>query len=493
MKQFSKWSLLLIVLVELASYAGFFYPAFGNIVFIIAVIAAGVATFKKLEYGLYIMIGDLLLGSKSGALLGFMSGDFFLSFRMAFFVIFLSAWLLVLWRERRWPRFFSDRLIWAYGALGLVFILGIIRGTMLANGAANIFFDANAWLYFLLIFPVYETLNSVDTMNRVFKLISLGIMWLLVKSLLVLYFFSHSIIGPREDLYHWLMETATGQVALVAGRFYRVFLQSQMWAMAGVLVVGTGLLLRRARPRSFRAWAMFTGSLMLVLLSFSRSLWLGVVVALLVLGIVMVIMRWARVRDVVAGGLITMVLLAASWGAMQGVVDFPWPTVGADGGKAWLDRVSGLFGQAGGSTRLNQLAPLRAAISEHPIAGWGFGKELTYTTTDPKNILETVNAQFTTYAFEWGWLDWWLKTGLVGLLAYAVLIGILAWRLWHRACRAETPELRAWWLGWFGVLVALVTIHATTPYLNHPLGIGIIIIVTSISNKYLLVSRSEYL
>ena len=55
--------------------------------------------------------------------------------------------------------------------------------------------------------------------------------------------------------------------------------------------------------------------------------------------------------------------------------------------------------------------------------GRGFGATVTYQTRDPRILADNGSGEYTTYAFEWGWLDIWLKLGIFGLAAYFLLIG----------------------------------------------------------------------
>jgi O-antigen ligase len=103
---------------------------------------------------------------------------------------------------------------------------------------------------------------------------------------------------------------------------------------------------------------------------------------------------------------------------------------------------------------------------DSPIFGQGFGKTVTYETEDPR-LVQAGNSQYTTYAFEWGYLDFLLKLGIFGLLAYLwLLYSILIYQFKKRGIQAGLG------LG----LLFLIIAHFFTPYLNHPLGIIYVII-----------------
>lgn len=109
-------------------------------------------------------------------------------------------------------------------------------------------------------------------------------------------------------------------------------------------------------------------------------------------------------------------------------------------------------------------------IAEHPFAGSGFGATVTYLSADPRVVAQT-GGLYTTYAFEWGWMDLWIKFGVFGVLAFLFLL----WRVGRRVSRSPLPE----WirLTMLASLVALSATHFFTPYLNHPLGLFALIVL----------------
>ena len=83
---------LFFLLAEITSYAGYFFPALNLTGFFVIVGAALALSMRRLEYGLYFVLADLILGGKSGALFSFEYGGFFLSIRMALFIVVVGVW-----------------------------------------------------------------------------------------------------------------------------------------------------------------------------------------------------------------------------------------------------------------------------------------------------------------------------------------------------------------------------------------------------------------
>ncbi len=122
-----------------------------------------------------------------------------------------------------------------------------------------------------------------------------------------------------------------------------------------------------------------------------------------------------------------------------------------------------------------QLLPvLWNKIKEHPILGSGFGATVTYQSFDPR-VVSTTGGQYTTYAFEWGWLDHWIKFGIVGI----PLMLFLLWSIGRRVWKSNQPV----WIRVSAIasIISLGAIHIFTPYLNHPLGIFALILAESLT------------
>jgi uncharacterized membrane protein len=88
---------------------------------------------------------------------------------------------------------------------------------------------------------------------------------------------------------------------------------------------------------------------------------------------------------------------------------------------------------------------------------------------------------YTTFSFEWGYLDLWLKLGALGVVIYAFFLwsiakqGRRAWKVMGQSTERQLIVMGTALSG-----ISLLIVHATTPYLNHPLGIGWIMLSAAI-------------
>lgn len=467
---------LVFILAELASYAGYFFPWLNTVGFFVIVGTALVLLLRRLEYGPYFVLADLILGGKSGALFSFEYGEFFLSLRMGLFLVVMAVWIGKMIGDRTYRSdrsYRSNPILKWWGVFGLAVGWGIAVGLVRGNNFGDLFLDANGYLYGVMVLPfLWTTKYEFDTNIRKLGIVFFAATTLLaLKTLFAVYWFTHAgnnfIAGNLVPFYQWIRDTGVGEITWLEGNFARVFFQSQVFNIAAFFVLlasakdpSTSLGMTRLKRYTFLAL-----NAAVILVSFSRSFWVGVTVGLAAFVIspigpispVRLLGQIGRIGKPVLGSVILAVLLILA------VARFPFPPPSpADFGAAARER---LAAEAAATSRWNLLPAMWRAIREHPVLGSGFGRTVTYISNDPRIREVSPTGEYTTYAFEWGWLDIWLKMGALGLIGPAGLIFAFARRL------------RRTYLAGFAVLAVLASIHIFTPYLNHPLGLGMLILL----------------
>ena len=178
-------------------------------------------------------------------------------------------------------------------------------------------------------------------------------------------------------------------------------------------------------------------------------------------------------------------IFLASIGLTLGVASFPVPK-GSAGADLLRERAGKFAGEAAVSSRWSQIRPLLWAISEHPVIGSGFGTSVTYESQDPRVLKNYPDGKYTTTAFELGWLEIWLKLGLVGVIAYLYLLYRILRIGYESIKQIPSGKIKKYALAGLCVgLIAVALTHGASPYLNHPLGIGIVIVCASlVERKY---------
>jgi len=485
-----------ILLAELVSLSGFLLPEINALAFFAIIALTLVAAMVSLELGLLILFTELFIGSK-GQLFFFEAGGVLVSIRIALWLVIMSVWaakFLNLYfkkeiNKRKIKKLLDNNKLFSYFLIFLFFIAwGIICGFINNNSFNNIFFDANGWLYFLLIFPVF-TLPLVepkfnykkfrDNLSAIFMA---SIIWLSLKTLILLYFFSHNLLGVVEPLYRWVRVSGVGEITNMVSGFPRIFFQSHIFVLIGLFFVLTESLKTKINFKEKKVyWIIGLLSLLLAttIISFSRSNWLGLSVGFLFSYFLIFLFTKAKWKNLLRTTLIIFASTALSLILIAGIIKFPIPTPGTGFSASFIqERATSLSGEAGVSSRWSLLPELLNEIKKAPILGAGFGATVSYKTSDPRVLEQNPGGQYTTYAFEWGFLDIWLKLGLLGLSAYAsliIMIFVIAWD------KIKKQDITVW--GLLLGLIAISTVSFFSPYLNHPLGIGYVILVAFLINN----------
>ncbi len=469
-------TVLFLILIELISLLSYLAPITQKIIFFAVLIIALIVSLIKLEYGLYLVLAELFVGGH-GYLFSIDINGVTVSIRMALFLVVLAVWLGK--RIRNYEsgiRVSKESIIHnsyfliPYLLLFLFITTGIING-LLNNSLTNVFFDANAWIYFALIPVFWDILKEQKIVGNIFQILTGATTYLALKTIGVLVLFSHDVTGIGGLFYKWLRDTGVGEVTYMSGSLFRVFFQSQLYVLIGFFIVLT-LVLANFNSRDWKKNLIPLTYLYLatltIIISQSRSYWVGALAALLII----LIFTWINLKQPfkkTAGliGLLTIMIVSQIF-----VIQLIANNLS---GNLVSDRFKNLKTEAAGISRLNQLEPLTYNIFQQLIFGYGFGQELTYVSNDPRVIQTHPGGIYTTYAFEWGYLDIMLKLGGLGLAVYLFLI----YRIYRFGLTNVTPLK----VGLLAALTAVLITNIFSPYLNHPLGIGYIMLVTAILNS----------
>lgn len=475
------WILVGVYLVnELLSFVGYSQAAVGRGAFVALTIAAAVLTWRSLDHGLLLLFAELFVGGK-GYLYSFDTGGLTISIRHALFAVVALLWLLRYVRRGDWRLPWPPVLKRWLLALAVVIALGVVIGWWRGYSLRDVFFDANAFLFYLLVMVIASPrLNWRQFISKLLAVVAAAAVVLGLKSLLTLGLFVHWRISGLETFYQWIRDTGVGEIAPIFGGTYRVFFQSQVYGLLALSLLVPWLLPRLRPDGRWPRWLLVPVTLALtaVMISLSRSFWLGGSIAVVAAAAVgWWRYRWsARTWARIAG--VSFAIFFVAYTLNSWALNFPYPYAlpGLPGrGDAIRERLTTIGGEAAVSSRQAQFKALLPAIKERPLFGSGFGTTLTYQSRDPRQTQSANRGIYTTYAFELAYLDFALKVGLVGLLIY---LGLLLTILKHL-----TREFNPLTFGLAVGLVALMSVHLTTPYLNHPLGIGFVLLALTAAGR----------
>lgn len=489
------------LLLELLSWIGYNAPMWSGMLFFAVTLAVAVLAWFRPGLGVLAVLGELFVGSQGGYMLALGPANVdgaILSLRMGLFLAVFCVWLartLMLLRRRQIPGWLTAmremKLLWPYVALLAVFAFGALRGFAAGNGFGNIFFDANGYAFFALFPAFMEGLADMRARRLMWFVLAAAVTVSVAKALAVMYFFSHRLYYIAANMYLWVRDTRVGEVTLTVADFHRVFFQSHLYVLAALFAV----FMFAAGAKSVRKatfWVPFgllVWGIIAMVLGLSRSYWFGGFVALLAM---VVLLLWSKAGKGLWGrmAIVGPVSLVLAVGIIAGIYAFPYPTKTGD--MSLMSMLSGrafsLAGEAAANSRWTLLRELWPVGFEHPILGSGLGTTVTYRTEDPRLLAEDPSGEYTTFAFEWGYHDLWVKFGVVGLIIYAWLIAVIltpyfvSLKMWKGAEGAKRADA----LVLIGIICGMVAMLATnvfSPYLNHPLGIGLLMTVAALGYK----------
>ncbi|MFA4845870.1 MAG: O-antigen ligase family protein, partial [Patescibacteria group bacterium] len=251
---------------------------------------------------------------------------------------------------------------------------------------------------------------------------------------------------------------------------YRVFIQSQVFTIIfGFVLMSFSIFTRDRRG------LLPLGSLIVttVILALSRSFWFGLVLAVAFLLFLLFKQQRPTFKQMTrfTGSSASCFFLSVMIIVL--IVLFPFPRqdlTGYDLALALRERATNTNDVAIRS-RWKLLTPMANSILESPLTGQGFASTVTFVTDDPRAREIHPDGTWTTSSMEWGWLELWIKMGILGPMAFLYAAYEILKRLWAYRWTDQA------WLG-FGLMAGLVFIFAThffSPYLNHPIGLGFLL------------------
>jgi O-antigen ligase len=455
------WFLPVIAVLHLVSFAAMTWPLANTLGFVIIAGLALVLAIIDLRLAILLLFLELLVGSK-GYLFSLPVVNFDLSIRIALWSIIMSVWAIKFLGDfkKNWQDL--KNVLWSrsgkyFLALLLACAVSVVIG-LVNNKVDNLFFDANNWIFLLLALPLWTSFKTKADLDLLLKTFVIGVTWLASETLILAYIFSHDLGVLPLQVYAWLRRTGLAEITWTPNGFWRIFLQSQLYLVPAF--VGLQMLAGQEKLRSKKALiviAQATLVLAALFFSLSRSLWLGLAAALLMMAS-LALPKWSQI-----GRQLTIFVITAL--TTSGLVMLV--LTGLGGGRALFDRAN-IMTEAAAYSRWNLLPVITQKIMTSPVFGRGFGATVTYQSADPRVLEKDPSGAYETYAFEWGWLDLWLKLGLWGMMIY------LAWLVCMIRDLLKLKKMEATWLA--VSLIALMAVHFFTPYLNHPLGLIIVII-----------------
>lgn len=471
-----QWTIALLAIVTIWSWFGNLWPWLNFLGFVAIICLAIYLAYRDLGQAILLLVLELIIGSK-GYLFSLSLGDFNISIRMGLWAVVMLTWfvgIIINWKQTRQELLdlFHNKYLKYFLGFGFFVIIGLIVAIWNKNLPSNIFHDANNWVFFLVALPIWMNFKTKEDLQALAITAKRAVIWMLVMTLVLAYVFSHDFGDLRLLLYAWLRDSGLAEITPSPNGFWRIFMQSQWYLVPGILWLV--IIFKKIDFKKDSLKLLMQLSLLITAMVFglSRSLWLGLAVGILLLGISQ-LTNWRQLLTWVQLGVLSLALaLTMVWT----VVNLPLLSLGNINSLATMTDRLNVSSEEAVSSRWNLLPPLMEEIKLNPLLGQGFGATVVYQSLDPRIVSQT-GGRYETYALEWGWLDLWLKVGLGGVL---VMLGFLLVLI------KDLLSLKTEIGHWLALsLIALVVVHAFTPYINHPLGLLTIILAALYSIRAL--------
>jgi O-antigen ligase len=474
----------LIFLVELLSFLAYFLPALQSYLIALIFIILIPLSVYYLEIGVLVALSELVIGSKGHLL----SANFFglqLSLRLVIWLALMIATLVIILKDEGLKAYVNRFKSYPFYKLFLIFVVFIVIGGVNAYLSGNqpnlIFNDINAWFYLAWLLPlslVYFPKIEKDKLIKLAKIFSIAILWLSLKTLILLFFFSHnSAIVP--DLYLWVRRSGVGEITAMGGGWYRIFIQSQVYIIIAFFLTLFIFLKHsfKSHGEKLKYLGVLAVLMSIIIISMSRSFWLALVCSGLLAAMFFWRFKW---RLYLKAGIYTLFSIITALILIFIIIKFPYPAHRESVSmNALSERLEFKEDEAALASRWALLPALWKGIVERPILGSGFGKTVGYFSQDPRVLENNPDGLYETYAFEWAYLDTWLKIGLLGLISFLSYLLLLLYRLWQESRRNNNDIYAAL----AASLLFLLIVNIFTPYLNHPLGLAFVLISSCFIKK----------
>jgi O-antigen ligase len=477
--KYTFWSL---IIADIFFFYAHTFPKFEIVFFIITCLALFYLMLKKSSFIVYIPLLELFIGSQ-GHLMDLNINGFTISFRLAIFILAFLAGIRYLLKKRRFDFLKSSYLIPVLIYLGML-ILGIVLALLNNREVINIFFDLNGYLFIFIVPIFYQIAKDQKIFKNLLYIFLAASFFFSVKTILSFYIFSHRFPGINLTiLYEWLRDSRIGEITIVNPSFFRIFFQSQIYILISFIITFCLLAFKRelVDPKDKKLLITLNIlNLVALLISLSRSYWVGLVVFLFILFIWLAIKKY-KFLNIVKVYLKFIAITVASVFFIFLLVKVPYTDADLD--DLFAKRLTS--GEAASNSRLELLPHMLEKIKNRPLLGNGLAPEITYMSHDPRNRNEkNPDGTVTTYSFEWGWLSIWMKFGILGLLAYLYLILKIVIDSVKLAIN-KWPHTEAILIISLALcLITISTVHFFSPYLDHPLGLGFLIITICLIEKY---------
>ena len=471
------WILGGLVVLDIASFLTL-HSAAETVLFILVSMGLVALAWRRPEWIFPLAIAEIIATSNGHSLNVELFGAS-IGIRMVLFAILLVISAVEILRKRQNPIPRQYRLLLAIFVATIVYAL--VMGLLGGESIKDVYLDANGYIAIGYVLVAFIWSKDALSRRRLLQAAGAGVTWIIAKTLLFMFTFGHLHPKTLDPLYIWIRDTRLGEITLQRANVYRVFLQSQ-WFIVPAMFLSSAYIVFSEKFKSVfggetGARVLFLVSTAAIIASMSRTYWVAIVAAAIVCLVITIFGKRLKqlVRSIPMFALTSIASIALLWV----IVAVPiFQSAGSNiFGDLFAERATKVS-DAAIDSRQQLLDPMLAIVFDAPIAGHGYGKNVTYETSDPRYIDNHDTNIVSTYAFEWGWLDIWIKMGIVGLFVFVLLLIQILRDLYYGY---RQDKAKRWlYVGLALTVIALAATHFFSPYLNHPIGWGTLAVVIAL-------------
>lgn len=423
---------ILVLILEVLALLSYFFPVTLLPILVLFGLVMSVVSYVVPTVALSLFVVELSYGA-FGRMIAWGS----VSLRMVLFGGFLLGYgALVIRGHEKIPKL----TIFDYVFL-VVCSVGVLVGFYRGNNISAIVADSNAYLFipFFWVIRGYLLKHSA----HFFSLLTTASLFFVLKLLFVFIYFTGGTPIAHNEVYVYLRDTRVFEITAITDSVSRVF-------SSAIFIIAVPYLFLVSRKLTRVRLILLGLCCAAMLIGFSRSLLVGLLVAVLYLSL----FDYKVLLRVVGGSVIgfLVVFCCMALGGYQG-----------DYTALWRSRTLGAPSEVATVSRFEQLPVLWKAIVARPLFGSGFGAALSMNTAQSRN-----DGVVTKTSFEWGYLDSFVKLGVGSFF--------LIYYLFRLSRGGQTKTARA-------ITLTVLITHIFTPLLFHPLGMWMLVVASLLDLK----------
>ncbi|MFH1790069.1 MAG: O-antigen ligase family protein [bacterium] len=347
--------------------------------------------------------------------------------------------------------------------ISLIFLLLYIgvaiscaRGIVLGNNTNFVISDAIPYLFFLYYYPLKKLTKNPLFVKSCFIVICVTITCTLFLVLATFALFSIHYFELHDLYYNWFRDIAGGKITDMGNHFFRIVLNEQLLLIPLLLYYSFKKFKFGCFEKDPVIKPITIAACLLVLMSIniSRSYFLALMAGILVFFIPKNF-KLAIKYIIVLFGIIIISFSAIHISASR-AQSFGFDLIGLR-----INSIAYPSIEESSMSRMALLPKILKNIKNNPLIGSGFGTELTVFNP-------VVNAEVKTRHFDWGFLEIVAEMGIIGSLAWIILLTYLCFQIISLKKRMD-----------LSILASILTINLTQPAIFHVFGVVLLIILLS--------------